>query len=75
MCPGADVFLHIREEHVAQVPLADYHAMIKTLPANFVARHLLSAAATVCASQIDVLSGRSTPVVGNSANASGWQRF
>jgi hypothetical protein len=35
MCPGTDVFLHRREEYVAQLPRAEYHAMINTFPANF----------------------------------------
>ena len=43
MCPGTDVFLHRREEYVAQVPRAEYHAMINTFPANF-ERHLRSLA-------------------------------
>ena len=29
-CPRSVVILHVREEHVAQVPLAEYHDMIKT---------------------------------------------
>ena len=34
MCPGAIVILHIREEYVAQVPLAEYDDMIKTFPSD-----------------------------------------
>src|ERR1700687_6151772 len=34
MCPGAVVILHVRKEHVAQVPRAEHDDMIKTFPSD-----------------------------------------
>src|ERR1700694_5861820 len=34
MFPGAVVILHVRKEHVAQVPLAEHDDMIKTFPSD-----------------------------------------
>jgi hypothetical protein len=34
MCPNANVILHVRQEHVAQVPLAEHDDMIKAFPSD-----------------------------------------
>src|ERR1700676_4333411 len=34
MCPNAIVILHVRQQHVAQVPLAEHDDMIKAFPSD-----------------------------------------
>jgi hypothetical protein len=34
MGPGAIIILHVREKHMAQVPLAEHDDMVKTFPSD-----------------------------------------